>query len=288
MTRYPRPGKVWITGAGGLIGNYLLLAAAEFVPQDLVIPLTRQQLDLTDFDAVRSRFRKDRPATIIHCAALSRSPVCEENPALAHRINVDATKVLADLAADACLAFFSSDLVFDGHAGNYQESASTNPLSVYGATKVAAEEYVLRNPRYFVIRTSLNGGSSPTGDRGFNEQMRSAWIEGRELTLFLDEFRSPIHAQLTARAVWNLLHVAAPGLYHVAGAERMSRWELGRAVAARWPALNPKIQPASLKEYKGAQRAPDTSLNCAKAQALLSFRLPGMTEWLSMHPHEQF
>ncbi len=288
MLALQHPGKIWITGAGGLIGNYLVQSAREFALQERVIPLTRPQLELTDFSAVRSRFQQDRPTIVIHCAALSRSPACEQDPAFARKINVEATKVLAELVADGCLVFFSSDLVFDGRVGNYSESALPNPLSVYAATKAAAEEFVLKNPKHFVIRTSLNGGSSPTGDRGFNEQMRLAWARCEKLTLFTDEFRSPIHAELTARAVWNLLQVAPPGLYHVAGAERISRWELGRAVAARWLALHPQIKPGSLRDYQGPPRAPDTSLNCAKAQALLSFQLRGITDWLGTHSDEAF
>ncbi len=160
---------------------------------------------------------------------------------------------------------------------------------MYAETKVAAEQFVLANPRHTVIRTSLNGGTSPTGDRGFNEQMRRAWQAGRDAcSLFTDEFRSPIPAEVTARAIWELAALNRPGLYHVAGSERLSRWQIGQLLAARWPLLQPRIEAASLKEYQGAPRAPDTSLNCAKAQQLLSFRLPGLTEWLSAHPAEAF
>jgi dTDP-4-dehydrorhamnose reductase len=179
-------------------------------------------------------------------------------------------------------------LVFDGRTGNYDEAAPVNPLSVYAETKAAAELIIRANPKHTVIRTSLNGGASPTGDRGFNEQMRRAWQAGQTLRLFTDEFRCPIAAEVTARAVWELAARNEPGLYHVAGSERLSRWQIGRLLAARWPELNPGIEPASLKEYAGAPRAPDTSLNCAKAQKLLSFRLPGLTEWLSAHPDEAF
>ena len=63
---------------------------------------------------------------------------------------------------------------------------------------------------------------------------------------------------------------------------------MGQLLAARWPSLQPRIMPGSLKEYAGAPRAPDTSLDCAKAQRLLSFRLPGLTDWLSAHPNELF
>ncbi|MGH7969743.1 MAG: SDR family NAD(P)-dependent oxidoreductase, partial [Limisphaerales bacterium] len=81
--------------------------------------------------------------------------------------------------------------------------------------------------------------------------------------------------------VWELTAKSATGLFHVAGAERLSRWDIGRLYAARWPELKPQIEAASLKEYHGAPRAPDTSLNCAKAQAKLSFSLPKLSEWLS-------
>ena len=93
---------------------------------------------------------------------------------------------------------------------------------------------------------------------------------------------------MTARAVWELAARNEPGLYHLAGGERLSRWQIGQLLAARWPQLSPKIQSGSLKDYQGAPRAPDTSLNCAKAQKLLSFPLPSLTQWLADHPDESF
>ncbi len=279
---------IWITGAGGLIGNYLVQTAPHYARGATVVGLTRAQLDLTDFPAVQSLFRRQPPQLLIHCAAVSDSPTCQANPALAHKLNVEVTATLADLAAAVPLIFFSSDLVFDGQAGNYDESAPVNPLSVYGETKVAAEKLVLANPHHIVIRTSLNGGQSPGGDRGFNEQMRRAWQAGQPLELFTDEFRCPIPAEVTARATWELAAQNRPGLFHVAGSERLSRWQLGQLLAARWPQLKPKIKPASLSSYPGASRPPDTSLNCAKAQRLLSFPLPRFSRWLAGHPQEPF
>lgn len=279
---------VWITGAGGLIGSYLVRTAPLLVPEATAVALTRQRLDLTDAPAVRAAFRRDHPLLLIHCAALSRSPACEANPALARRLNVEMTALLAELAADVPFFLLSSDLVFDGRSGNYDETALLNPLSVYAKTKAEAEQIVLANPKHTVIRTSLNGGTSPTGDRGFNEQMRRAWLAGQTLKLFTDEYRSPIPAEATARAIWELAARNHPGLYHVAGSERLSRWQIGQLLASRWPQLQPCIEPGSLKEYQGAPRAPDTSLNCAKAQKLLSFPLPGLTAWLATHPRESF
>lgn len=283
----PSP-TAWITGAGGLIGNYLFRAADAHAPGWQVVGLRRSDLELTDFAAVRARFYRDRPQLVIHCAALSKSTACEADPALARKLNVDVTSLLCELAADMPLVFFSSDLVFDGRRGNYVEDDEVNPLSVYGETKVAAEQIVLSNPLHVVIRTSLNAGISPTGDRGFNEQMRLAWRAGQTLRLFTDEFRCPIPAVLTARAVWELVEKNQIGLFHVAGSERLSRWQIGQLIAERWPDLNPKMEPVSIKNSPAGPRPADTSLDCAKAQKLLSFALPGLTDWLEAHPEEVF
>jgi dTDP-4-dehydrorhamnose reductase len=279
---------VWITGARGLIGNCLVQSATRLAPDWQVIGLTRAQLDVTDFNAVRGQFRARKPRLIIHCAALSRSPACQENPSLARMLNVDATACLAELAADIPFIFFSSDLVFDGRKGNYDESAQPNPLSVYAETKIAAERVVLANPKHTVVRISLNGGASPTGERGFNEEMCRAWQAGKTLKLFVDEFRCPLPAIVTARAIWELVAQCKPGLYHLAGSQRLSRWQMGQLIAARWPQLNPRLEPASRKDYTGPPRPPDTSLNCARIQNLLSFPLPGLDEWLAANPDEPF
>jgi dTDP-4-dehydrorhamnose reductase len=279
---------VWLTGAGGLIGNYLLQTAPACAPQFRVVPLTRSRLELTDANAVCHAFQQDDPKLVIHCAALTKSPACQADAALAWKLNVEATARLAELASEAPLVFFSSDLVFDGRRGNYAEIDPVNPLSVYAETKAAAERIVLAHPQHMVIRTSLNGGVSPTRDRAFNEEMRRAWEQGKAVKLFTDEFRCPIPAIATAHAIWELIARRQPGLYHVAGTERLSRWEIGKLLAARWPQLNPKLEAASLKDYHGAPRAPDVSLNCAKAQKLLSFPLPGLTQWLAANPNEPF
>jgi dTDP-4-dehydrorhamnose reductase len=274
----------WVTGSRGLIGNYLVQTSAQFSGQWKIRGLARDQFDLLNFDSVRSEFKNDSPQLIIHCAALSQSPACQKNPALARKLNVEVTALLAELAADIPFIFFSTDLVFDGRKGNYVETDPVNPLGIYAETKVAAEKIVFANPKHTIIRTSLNGGISPSGDRGFNEQLRRAFERGEALKLFTDEFRSPISAEITAGAVWELTSKNKPGIYHIAGSERLSRWEIGQLIAARWPNLHPKIEAESLANYHGAPRSPDTSLNCAKIQKLLSFPLPAFSEWLAAHP----
>lgn len=270
----------WITGAGGLIGNYFVQTAANFAPDWKTRGLTRPQLDLTDEKSVRESFLCDKPSLIIHCAAQSKVPVCHADPKLAWQLNVDVTQTLAELATNIPFVFFSTDLVFDGQKENYVETDATNPVSVYGETKVAAEKIVLQNPKHIVIRTSMNCGKSPTGDRGFSDELRQSWGRGETTKLFKDEFRCPMFAGVTCRAVWELIGKDVGGIFHLAGSERLSRAEIGQLIAARYPELHPKIEIGSLTEYQGVLRAPDTSVNCAKIQKLLSFQLPKFSEWL--------
>lgn len=269
----------WITGAGGLIGSELTRVAAAEMPGWEILPLTRAELEITAPTAVRRWFTDRPPSLILHGAGIAKTPVCQNDPALARKVNIEATARLAELAADIPFFFFSTDLAFDGQKGGYTETDATNPLTVYAQTKVEAEQIVLQNPRHTVVRFALNAGRSPTGDRAFNENMRRIWLEGKVTKLFVDEFRTPIPVPYTARAVWELAKQKATGLFHVAGSERLSYFDLGSLLAQRWPELKPQIEPTSIKDFKGTPRAPDTSLDNTKLQRLLSFTLPRFSDW---------
>jgi dTDP-4-dehydrorhamnose reductase len=283
-------GRAWITGAGGLIGSYIVRLAGKYAPDFQIIPLTRSDLDLTDFAAIERRFLADRPRLVIHCAAMSKTPDCQANPAQARRINVESTARLAALAAEGEVdfIFFSTDLVFDGKKGNYVETDAVNPLSVYAETKVEAEAVLARNSRHVIVRTSLNSGVSPSGRSAYNEQLCAVWVQGKTVKLFHDEYRSPMSATATARAVWELAACPKGGIWHLAGSERLSRLQIGQLLAERHPELQPRLESGSLRDYKGAPRPADTSLNCAKIQQQLSFRLPDLTTWLRENPEDRF
>ena len=270
----------WITGAGGLIGSHIVRAA----PQEWAARgLTRMDFDLTDFAAMRAAFAREQPQLVIHCAAMSKTGACEANPELAQLNNVEVTRVLCELAADIPLIFFSTDLVFDGTRGNYAETDLPNPLNVYARTKLDAERIALANPRHTVVRTSLNAGITARGD-AFNELWRAVWQRGEVLSLFTDEFRCPLAAEVTARAVWELAAAERPGLYHLAGAERLSRHEIGELLAARWPQLQPRLERDSVKNFTGPRRSPDCSLDIRKIQRVLPTPLPKCSAWLAANP----
>ena len=282
------PGSVWVTGAGGLIGNACVEVAAASGSTQRVRPLTRAVVDLTDFRAVERLFERERPAGVIHCAARSRSPACQADPAGARLQNVEVTRRLAEWAAEIPMVFLSTDLAFDGRrdgsVGGYREDDAVNPLSVYAETKVEAETWVQRNPRHAIVRTSLNFGRSPAGPGAFNEELAGAWRAGRTVDLFVDEFRCPIAAVETARRLWALLDSGRGGIFHLAGAERLSRYEIGRLVAEDLrrsePDLPMPMRAGSLTGYSGAPRAPDTTLDCSKLATLLGEPMPAFTAWL--------
>ncbi len=247
--------------------------------------LTRAGLDLTDDAAVERTWQLLRPAAVIHCAALSRTKDCEHNPQLARRINVDATAHLAHLSQNIPFFFLSSGEVFDGRQGWYRETDDPTPINFYGKTKLEAEQGVLQNPRHTVVRIVLTAGTSPHGDRSFVEDMSRGAKSGKAMTLYRDEFRCPLPAGTIARAIWELTAAHAPGLYHLGGGERLSRWEIGQALLPWYPELQGCLVEGSACSHAGAPRPADLSLNCEKIQALLSFPIPGFRSWLKGRVH---
>ena len=281
--RYDKPLAL-VTGAAGLIGGYLIGTAGRWAPQWHVWGLTRAEADLTDPTQVKALWRRCPPNLVIHCAALSRTGACEQDPERARRINVEATKHLADLARDIPFVFLSTDQVFDGSSGSYIETDEVHPLNVYGQTKAEAERIVLQNPSHTVVRIALTAGTSPTRDRGFVEDMVRAAAKGTTLTLFTDEYRCPITAGALARALWELASQQRSGLYHLGGSERLSRWEIGILLSRWYPTLASAIRPGSVTDYLGPPRPPDLSMCSEKIKALLSFRIPGLRQWVTSGP----
>ncbi len=270
-----------ITGAAGLIGQYLVKTASRWAPGWDVLGLSRAELDLTERSNLETRIHALKPDLLIHCAALSRTKDCEQDPERAHRINVEVTAHLARLSHDIPFIFLSSGEVFDGRTGWYGETDEPNPINVYGQTKLQAERTVLQNSGHTVIRIVLTAGMSERGDRSFVEDMCRAVKAGKDVTLYTDEFRCPLPAGIVARAVWELVDRKQPGLYHLGGSERLSRWEIGEALLPWYPELKSRLVEGSARNHVGSPCPSDLSLRCDKIQRLLSFRIPGFREWLA-------
>jgi dTDP-4-dehydrorhamnose reductase len=273
-----------ITGAAGLIGQYLVKTALRWAPSWQVTGLSRADLELTETLDIDARLHALKPDLLIHCAALSRTNACEQDPDQAHRTNVEATARLARLSKNIPFIFLSSGEVFDGKTGWYGETDEPNPINVYGRTKLEAEQAILQNPGHTVVRVVLTAGTSATGDRSFVEDMRRAARAGKNVTLYADEFRCPLPAGVIARAIWELVDRKQPGLYHLGGSERLSRWEIGETLLPWYPELKGHLLKGSARNHVGSPRPTDLSLRCDKIERLLSFRIPGFREWLAGRP----
>jgi dTDP-4-dehydrorhamnose reductase len=274
-----------ITGAAGLIGQYLVKTAPRWASSWEVTGLSRADLELTETLEVDARIHALKPDLLIHCAALSRTKACEQDPDQAHRTNVEATAHLAQLSKNIPFIFLSSGEVFDGKTGWYGETDEPNPINVYGQTKLEAEQTVLQNPKHTVVRIVLTAGTSTTSDRSFVEDMCQTAKAGKDVTLYADEFRCPLPAGVIARVIWELVDRKQAGLYHLGGSERLSRWEIGETLGPWFPELKGRLMTGSARNHVGSFRPADLSLRCEKIQRLLSFRIPGFREWLNERSH---
>jgi len=267
-----------------LIGQYLVKTASRWASGWDVQGLSRAELELTEKSHLEARIHALKPDLLIHCAALSRTKDCEQNPDEARRVNVEVTAHLAQLSRDIPFIFLSSGEVFDGTTGWYGETDEPNPINVYGKTKMEAEQAVLQNSGHTVVRIVLIAGTSERGDRSFVEEMCRTAKAGKDVTLYADEFRCPLPAGVIARTIWELVDRKQPGLYHLGGSERLSRWEIGEALLPWYPELKGHLIKGSARNHVGSPRPADLSLRCDKLQRLLSFRIPGFREWLEGRP----
>jgi dTDP-4-dehydrorhamnose reductase len=132
-----------------------------------------------------------------------------------------------------------------------------------------------------VLRIVLTAGTAQLGDRSFVEDMCRVARSGRNVTLYEDEYRCPLPAGVIARTIWEQVDHGQPGLYHVGGQERLSRWDIGEVLLPWYPELKGRLARGSASDHAGAPRPTDLSLTCDKIRSILSFPIPGFREWLA-------
>jgi dTDP-4-dehydrorhamnose reductase len=209
---------------------------------------------------------------IIHTAAVSAADAVYRNPEEGWRVNVLGTSRLADWCDghDCRLVFTSTDLVFDGTRGWYREDDLPCPSLAYGRTKAAAERIVLEVPRGLVVRIGLLFGASRAGREAFFDRALARLREGQPQFFFEDEFRTPLDYATAARALVALAETETRGVIHVAGRERVSRFDLMRRIAQS-VGLDPGLVRANRREdFKIAEPRPaDVSLDTSQLDSLL-------------------
>jgi dTDP-4-dehydrorhamnose reductase len=183
---------------------------------------------LDDELAVAQLFEEEKPSLIVHCAGVCDVGTCEESPEFAHSVNVEGTRILLDYApADARIIYVSSDHVFSGNTGGpYHEDTPPDPISVYGRTRVAAEQLVLARPNAIVIRAGLWIGPSSNGKIGHLDWLRDRHRRGLPMTIVEDEWRSAVWAEDGAARAWELVRSGLTGVRHIVADRIVSRPEL--------------------------------------------------------------
>ncbi len=273
--------RVVLTGASGQLGAYLIEALRRGGHEVIAwsgtdagdrsgVALT--PVDLTNEEGVKRALEAADPEAILHAAALSSAEGVRREPTLGFAINVDATARLARWCArnERRLLFTSTDLVFSGRSSWNREDDPADSILAYGKTKRLAEPLVTAAPRGLVARVSLLYGHSRCGRPSFFETTIAKVRRGEVQTLFEDEFRTPLDLTTAAEFLTALLSSETTGVVHVAGTERISRFELIRR-SAQALGLDPQLVRSNRRaEVTLVEPRPaDVSLDTSRLRSLL-------------------
>jgi dTDP-4-dehydrorhamnose reductase len=254
--------KILLTGASGQLGAAMQVALGGHN----VIPLTKEKLDVSDFDQVETVVKELNPECIVNTAAYTNVDGAETNVGLAYAVNALGPRNLAVLAAslDIPLMHVSTDYVFDGRSAvPYHEFDRPNPLSVYGASKLAGEEAISDlHRRHFIVRTAwlyhIVGKNFP--------KTITALASRPVVRVVDDQLGSPTYAPHLASALAKLLETRAYGTYHMAGRGQASWFALTCELYRRLGITTP-VEPVKTSEFPRPARRPSFS-------ALTTFQSP--------------
>ena len=262
--------KVLVTGVHGLLGRSLVRAteggqsdgsvqiigcgrspaAARGEPYFQVDPLNPQ--------ALRALLDRVQPDWVIHTAAITNVDLCESERELARAVNVDLVDDLAAActAAGVGLAHLSTDYVFDGREGPYGEGDRPNPISNYGALKLASEQSVLESDvRGFVVRTLWLYGHATGARKNLVTWPLDALGRGEEeLRIVDDQWGNPTAVDELAETLLELCRHQHTGLFHMGGGDYMTRFELTLELAKQFDLPTARIRPISTEAMN--QEAP--------------------------------
>jgi dTDP-4-dehydrorhamnose reductase len=269
--------KFLITGASGLLGSKLLTFACasghevHSIFYEHSIPEAHtQRLDITDQPAVEKTFADNSPEVVIHAASITDLDLCEQKPELAYKVNVAATGFLAEACRKrgSHLIYVSTDYVFDGEHGNYEEHDEVNPVNVYGRSKLLGEIEVMQKAGEFCIaRTSVVFGWGRKHRPNFATWVYEKLRAGEEINVVTDQYATPTLSSDLARMLLEAAERRMSGIYHLSGSTRSNRYEFAVLLARKFR-LDEKLLNQVKREAVQwiAKRPFDSSLSVAKAQ----------------------
>lgn len=246
--------KVWIVGSASQLGTAI---------NDVIDPLEmeifntdKEELDITETDEVLSFGEINRPDVIINCAAITDPSLCEANPELAYRVNALGARNLSIVArkTGAKIVQLSTDDVFDGKTENpYTEFDDTHPITVYGRSKRAGENYVKEfTHKHFIVRSNWVYGRN--GNNFVNNLLKIADTEN-EISIASDQCGSPTSAKDLARIILYLIKTNEYGTYHATCKGVCSRFEFAQEIL-NLAGKKIKLNPVSSKESRFSSGRP--------------------------------
>ena len=244
--------KVFITGANGQLGRAIQKEygnTVEYVLSDMLDMEGILKLDISDLDAVRAAVNDTNPDVIINCAAYTNVDGCEKNEDLAYQANAIGPKNLAIAAKekDIKLVHVSTDYVFNGNGTRpYVETDEPDPVSAYGRTKRAGEDFVKENcDKYFILRTAWLYGDG----KNFVKTMLSLAETHDELNVVCDQLGTPTSAAELAKMIHFLEGTEEYGIYH-ATCEGDTNWADFTEEIFKKTGKNVKVNHVTSEEYK--------------------------------------
>lgn len=253
--------KIMILGAGGQLGSELV----NILQDDILIPLTHMDIEMTDEQQVNNILSSNMPDIVINTAAYHRVDDCEDNVELSFAVNSYAVRTIARICNDLGITFvhFSTDYVFGGEKKTpYVEDDCPNPHSVYAVSKLAGEFFV-RNicSRYYVIRTcGLYGAKGVSGKGGnFIETMIRLANGKKPLNVVSDQIVTPTYARELAAKVSQLIRTEEYGSYHITNNGGCSWHEFARTIF-ELTGIDADISPISSSEFGAKARRPAYSV----------------------------
>jgi dTDP-4-dehydrorhamnose reductase len=273
--------KILLTGAGGFVGGHLWRKLRD---RHQVTTVGRRPLpgssrhvqgDLEE-DRVLDLLSRTVPDVVVHLTALTDADRCEEQPERARAVNAEIPARLASVVPKSCRRFVqvSTDLVFDGERAPYGEADAALPISVYGRTKLEGEREVVSvlGERACIARLALTYGPRPraVSRPSFIERMVASASRGEVVSLFEDEFRTPIYVEDAAHALAFLVEgPTPPPVVHLGGPDRCSRLEMGAMALTSFGLSCDRARACSRSEIRSrAPRPRDVSLVSSVAVAL--------------------
>lgn len=275
-----------VTGVSGLLGLNFALAVdgkkhqvtgvANTLPMQWA-SFKNVQAELTQPGVVEKLIEEHKPDVVLHCAAIANVDACESDADLAHRVNAELPGAIAETCRRRSVKMIqiSTDAVFDGIKGNFSEDDETNPLSVYARTKRDGENAVLSaNADALVARVNFYGWSA-SGKRSLPEIFVHNLQAGQRMQGFTDVTFCPMNILDLSDLLVESADLDLKGIYHMVGAEPMSKYEFGKRIAEKFGFDTSFIQPVSIQESGlKAVRSPNLSLSTAKLQSALGRDLP--------------